>query len=214
MAAAFWRKVNKSKFRRRLVFIILLVLFLYNLDTLARLFYPLPYREPIFHYAGVYELDPFLLAAMIKTESGFDPRAVSVSGARGLMQIMPETGQWIARQTGDPSFKPEILFDPDTSIRYGTWYVADLKREFGRDAVLVLAAYNAGRGNVREWLSSRQIRGVQDIDQIPYPETRHYVRKVLLRQKIYSYLYGREAPGASLFLAGKYVPAYGQHDGA
>ncbi|MCL6560983.1 MAG: lytic transglycosylase domain-containing protein, partial [Firmicutes bacterium] len=131
-----------------------------------------------------------LLAAVMKTESNFNSRAVSDKGARGLMQVMPDTGRWIAKQMGEPVFDPDRLFDPETSIKLGAWYIADLKREFRGDAVLILAAYNGGRGNVKEWISKNGLSaGEGSIDRIPFPETRQYVRKVLIYQKVYKYLY-------------------------
>lgn len=192
MAAAFRRRVNKGRFSRRLIFILILVILFLNLDSIGRVLYPFPYREMTFFYARVHDVDPFLLAAIMKAESGFNSRAVSGRGARGLMQIMPETGRWIARQTGDPDFQPDRLFEPETSINFGAWYLADLEKEFSGDTVLALAAYNGGRGNVREWLVGKNLSGGKgDIDQIPFPETRHYVKKVLLYHKIYSRLYGQ-----------------------
>jgi len=166
------------------------LLILFNFDNIAKFFYPFPYRDTTFFYANQYNVDPFLLVAMMKTESNFDDRAVSDRGARGLMQIMPETGQWIARQIGEPAISTEKLLDPETSIKLGAWYIADLGKEFNGDVVLVLAAYNGGLGNVRDWLARKHLSGGEEkIDEIPFPETRHYVRKVLLYQHIYHYLY-------------------------
>lgn len=190
MAAVFRRKVNRGKMRRRILLIFFLVLLALNVDSIGRVVYPFPYRETTFYYARVYNVDPFLLAAVMKTESDFNSRAVSVRGARGLMQIMPDTGRWVARQLGDHAFNPDRLFEPETSIKFGSWYIADLGKEFRGDTVLVLAAYNGGRGNVQEWLSNKDLSGGKStIDQIPFPETRHYVKKVLLYHRIYSYLY-------------------------
>ena len=126
----------------------------------------------------------------MRAESGFDSKAFSPRGARGLMQIMPETGQWVAGQLGEQNFDPDQLFEPETSIKMGAWYIADLKKEFGNDPVLVLAAYNGGRGNVREWLSDVNNFGdSSDIERIPFEETRLYVKKVLKYYRIYSILY-------------------------
>lgn len=198
MAAAFRRRVKRNSFGRKIMIILILAIFILNIDNIGRFFFPFPYRETTEFYARAYHVDPFLLAAMMKTESNFDLRAVSGSGARGLMQIMPDTGHWIADQIGDHSYSSDRLFDPETSIKYGAWYVADLRKEFNGDAVLILAAYNGGRGNVKEWLNRRIITGGENtIEQIPFSETRYYVKKVLLRQQIYSYLYNQEAPRAS-----------------
>lgn len=194
MTAAFRRRVNKGKFGRRIGLLLLLVLLVLNVDTVGRFFYPFPYQEATFRYAGAYQLDPFLLAAVMRAESKFDKRAVSAQGARGLMQIMPDTGRWVAGQLGEPAFHPDRLFEPETNIRYGAWYLADLQNEFHGDPLLVLAAYNGGRGNVNEWLSNKDLSGgASTIDQIPFSETRHYVRKVLFNYRVYRYLYGQES---------------------
>jgi soluble lytic murein transglycosylase len=154
--------------------------------------YPFPYREKVFHYATEREVDPFLIAAVIRTESKFVPTARSPKGAIGLMQMMPETGQWVAGQLDQRGFSPAMLTDPDTSIRFGAWYLASLKKEFKDNEILVLAAYNGGRGNVNQWM--RQMnwdRNFREIEKIPYQETREYVRKVLSAREKYRALYGR-----------------------
>ncbi|TEB09546.1 lytic transglycosylase domain-containing protein [Pelotomaculum propionicicum] len=200
--AAFRRRINnkgKLKLWTIIVFFIIVLLLIQNADKVWRYFYPFPYRQITINHAEAYNLDPYLLASIMKAESGFDRSAVSPKGARGLMQIMPDTGQWVARQLGSPAFAPDQLFDPDTNIRFGAWYIADLKKEFHGDIVLVLAAYNGGRGNVEEWVASKNLTGGNStIDQIPFPETRNFVRKVLLYHRIYSHLYGQEAQSASL----------------
>ncbi len=154
--------------------------------------YPFPYREKVFRYAAESEVDPFLIAAVIRTESKFIPGARSPKGAMGLMQMMPETGQWVAGQLDLQDFSPAMLTDPDTSIRFGAWYLASLKKEFKDNEILVLAAYNGGRGNVNQWM--RQMnwdRNFRDTDRIPYKETREYVKKVLSAREKYRSLYGR-----------------------
>jgi len=197
LAAALRRKIKKDKMKRRVLFLFFLIFIIFNFDSIARLFYPFPYREETFYYASIYHVDPFLLAAVMKTESNFNKGAVSERGARGLMQIMPETGMWIAGQIGEPAFNPEQLFDPGTNIKLGTWYIADLEKEFNGDTVLLLAAYNGGRGNVKEWLEKKSLSsGKSSIEQIPFPETRLFVQKVLLYHHIYSYLY-RDLPYTS-----------------
>jgi len=92
------------------------------------------------------------VAAVIHTESGFRENAVSARGARGLMQVMPSTAEWVAGRIGYPSFSVEMLFDPRYNIEIGTWYLADLIRQFEGSAVVALAAYNGGRGEVDRWL--------------------------------------------------------------
>ena len=155
--------------------------------------YPLEYRQQVMDHAAEYRVDPYLVAAVIRVESGFKREATSRQGARGLMQIMPETGEWIARQMKLP-YDPEMLYDPDYNIRIGCWYLAELHREFGGDTVLALAAYNGGRTNVRQWLNERQWTGEHHtLDQIPFKETRLYVAKVLRDLDWYRVIYGAES---------------------
>lgn len=190
LAAAFRRRLSTGKIKRRMLFLLIILLLAFNFTDIVRFFCPIPYRDVIFSCARQYDVDPFLIAAIIKTESSFLPEAVSGSGACGLMQIMPETGRWIVSQMGEPSISEEKLFDPETNIKLGTWYVADLEKEFYGDSVLVLAAYNGGRGNVQYWLEQNNLSGEEDrINAIPFPETRLFVQKVLLYQRIYRYLY-------------------------
>jgi soluble lytic murein transglycosylase len=132
-----------------------------------------------------------LLVAVIKTESNFKPQALSAKGARGLMQIMPETGRWVALQIGQIEFKVEQLDEPEVNICLGSWYLAELKREFYGNTILALAAYNGGRENVSRWLQQKQWVGeLTDLDSLPFPETRQFIRKVLWNHKVYQYLYG------------------------
>ena len=182
-------------FRR--VLLLVLALFLgfitYSSDWFQKKYvFPFPNQELIYHYAVKNNLDPFLVAAIIRTESKFLPRARSPRGAMGLMQIMPETAQWVAQEAKESDFTLDRLADPEVSIRMGTWYLANLSREFKANPVLVLAAYNGGRGNVKEWMQrfgwSYQL---VDAGQIPFKDTREYVAKVLYSQKRYSELYGK-----------------------
>ena len=190
MSAVSCKRINKKKMQRRIILFFLLLLAILNFDSIFRFFNPLPYHDTITFYGKVYNVDPALIAAVIKAESNFDSEAVSVRGARGLMQIMPETGLWAADQTGESTFDSELLFDPETNIKLGTWYLSDLGKEFDGSTVLILAAYNGGRGNVKDWLAGKTLINPEaSISQIPFPETRYYVKKVLLYYRLYSYLY-------------------------
>lgn len=151
--------------------------------------YPYDYRSYIETSAAHYSADPYLVAAVVKHESKFQPRARSDGGALGLMQLMPATAAWIARQLDEP-FTEDDLYDPALNIRYGVWYLAELEAEFGGNDILALAAYNAGRGNVREWMERyRWNEQFDEIEAIPYPETRLYVRRVLEDREQYKRLY-------------------------
>jgi len=161
-----------------------------------RLMNPLDYVEPITVYADMNEIDPFLVAAIIRVESRYRHDARSSKGACGLMQIMPETGEWAARQLGIREYSEALLLEPETNIMIGAWYYRYLLRAFHDEAVIALAAYNGGPYNVERWLSSGTWSGrVEDIGDIPYLETAHYVQRVLNIYRIYHRAYGSEWPG-------------------
>ncbi|MBR3456717.1 MAG: lytic transglycosylase domain-containing protein [Selenomonadaceae bacterium] len=152
--------------------------------------YPYPYQDEVRQYAEEYEVDSDLVIAVIKTESNFKEKAKSHRGAVGLMQIMPDTAKWIAKQLGDKDYSVKKLHEPETNIRYGIWYLSELQKEFDHNPVLVLAAYNAGRGNVKSWMKKNHWdMDFEDIDEIPFGETREYVRRVLKNREKYRELY-------------------------
>jgi soluble lytic murein transglycosylase len=138
--------------------------------------YPLRYTEYVRVHAREHRLDPALLAAVIYQESKFRPSARSKSGAIGLMQLTPSTAHGIAVRTGGHRFRTSDLYDPEINIRYGAWYLADLFAKYHSER-LVLAAYNAGQGNVDRWRAHG--------DGIVFPETTAYVKRVERLQRIY-----------------------------
>lgn len=153
--------------------------------------YPLPYSEEVLAAAQESEMDPFLVYAVMRTESRYVAHATSPKGARGLMQIMPETGSWIAEKIKFDEYTGDMLYEPAINIRLGTWYLASLNDEFEGNIVLTLAAYNGGLGNVKQW--RRQYGWPRDFsktEEIPYKETRQYVTKVLDAYSNYKKLYG------------------------
>lgn len=140
--------------------------------------YTLDYKELIEKYSAEYKLDPYFVAAIIHTESGFDPDAVSKVGAIGLMQIMPETGEWIAGKLKKENFKTDALYDPETNIEMGCWYLNFLQERFDSLPVM-MAAYNAGHNKVKEWLADLQYsQDGKTLTSIPYEQTDNYVKKV------------------------------------
>ncbi|MGJ4848736.1 lytic transglycosylase domain-containing protein [Bacillota bacterium Meth-B3] len=141
--------------------------------------YPLEYEEMIDRYAGEYALEPARVLAVIYCESSFRPDAVSSAGAIGLMQIMPETGAWIAQKLNEPGYEQGRLFDPETNIRYGCWYLNYLDGRFDGDLTKATAAYHAGGGKVDQWLSDDAYSpDGQTLENIPFKATSAYVRHV------------------------------------
>ena len=154
--------------------------------------YPLGYQSLVESYAGTYAIDPYLLYALIREESHFNARAVSVAGARGLMQVMPSTGEYIAANMGEP-YSVESLLDPEKSIRFGSWYLKKLLDKFDGNAVLALAGYNGGPGAAARWQD--RFSGLEEdefVESIPYKETRGYVKKVLRSYAVYQSVYGEK----------------------
>lgn len=148
------------------------------------------WQDLIEHYAGVYNLDPAFVTAIIRNESSFRATAVSSVGARGLMQMMPDTAEWIAGKLNEP-YDFDRLFDPETSIRYGCWYLGYLAELFNGNTVLVCAAYHAGQGEVWSWLGDTSVSpdGVNvPIAQIPIKNTRIYAERVTYAYGIYEKL--------------------------
>jgi len=150
--------------------------------------YPLLYEELIFHYSAERDLDPFFVMGVIRAESTFRSHVTSPVGASGLMQIMPTTGEWLAERMGI-SFEPYDLFNPAYNIRMGTYYLRHLIGIFDYTDT-ALAAYNAGTGNVTNWLGDERYSadGVT-LHTIPFPETREYVERVNRYTEIYRELY-------------------------
>ena len=146
--------------------------------------YPLAYETEIATWSAEYAIDEYLVCAVIRAESSFDAEAVSPVGAVGLMQVMPSTGQWAAEKIGIPDYTEDMLSDPATNIRIGCWYLGYLGGLFDADARKVLAAYNAGPANVREWLETDS--ALQDI---PFEETEKYLERVQINYEIYKGLY-------------------------
>lgn len=152
--------------------------------------YPLKYSEYINTYSNQYALDPLFVAAVIKAESNFQPDAKSNKDARGLMQITDDTGKWIAEQMNIKDFQSSQLHDAETNIKMGCWYLDNLAQEFNGNKELILAAYNGGRGNVKNWLqnSNNTSDGVT-LKYIPFKETDKYIKRVKVNYNIYKYLY-------------------------
>lgn len=178
--------------------IVLLIILALNIFNIARVFYPLRYSEFIGKYSEKYNLNPYLVAAVINTESDFKPDAKSSKNAYGLMQITPSTAEWAAKEMKLEKFSTEMLMEPEFNIRMGCWYIDNLKKEFNSNMDLVLAAYNGGRGNVQKWLAnSNHSKDGKNLSYIPFKETDKYVKKVKVNYNIYKFLYKKSFNNAS-----------------
>ena len=145
--------------------------------------FPLKYRKYIDVYAKQNNLSRELVSSLIKTESRFNKDAVSPKGCKGLMQIMPSTGKWICERYFNDTFEEKMLFDPQMNIKIGTKYLAYLFEKY-QDETTVLACYNAGEGNVQNWIANGD---ALEKTQIRYDETRNYVEKVQKNKKVYKF---------------------------
>lgn len=188
-----------SPMRRAMRFMMFFVTALIVVDAILvvfRFLFPLYYGDTIASEASRNNLSPYLVAAVVRVESGFDPQATSGQGARGLMQVLPETGRWAGGQLGLRDFNPDQLYDPKVNIALGSWYLASLQRDFQGNLVAALAAYNAGRKNVEEWIRAGTWDGaIEGLGRVPFAETRDFVRRVRSSERTYRMLYGRTWPG-------------------
>lgn len=158
---------------------------------ILRVIFPLDYWPLLQKYAAQRSLDPYLLAALVAQESNFDPVVVSHANAFGLMQVLPSTGRSLARQLGVRPFSTKRLQEPEVNVRLGTQFFADSIRRFG-GAHFALAAYNAGDSRVARWQRERPGMPQDEfIDDIPFPETQNYVKRILGTAEDYRFLYGK-----------------------
>jgi soluble lytic murein transglycosylase len=133
---------------------------------------------------------PEVVRAVMREESGYRPEVMSVVGARGLLQIMPETGQRLARDLGLPSFDPDDLFDPGVNLRLGTHYLGELSTRFQGRLSAAVGSYNAGPTAVERWIAERgSLEDDEWVEAIPYEQTRTYVKRVLRSVRAYEVLY-------------------------
>lgn len=159
-------------------------------ERLLRIVYPLPFRQIVAPEAAERRLDPYLVAGLIRQESAFNPTVTSGAGAIGLMQVMPETGRALAREVGLRQYEPGLLRQPDINVHLGTRYLATMLERFDHDLPLVLSAYNAGPTRAARWRAFPEARDPELFaERVPYPETRDYIRHVLLNRALYAALY-------------------------
>jgi soluble lytic murein transglycosylase len=155
----------------------------------ALICYPLAFRTPIVTYTTKQGFDANFLQGLMREESALDPRARSPVGARGLTQLMPATARVVARSVGLKKFRVDSLWDPDMNIQIGSIYLGRMLKQFGHPG-LAAAAYNAGPHRVKQWLLGPKVPFDEFVEQIPFSETRGYVKRVMRSYATYQYLYG------------------------
>lgn len=178
------------KFFLFLIFILLIFFIVAKFSKIvAKHYFKLENKEIIEYYSQNYEVDPYLICAIIQTESGFNQYAVSNKGASGYMQLMKSTADWGAEVIGIENYSYDQIFEPEINIQIGIWYVSTLMKQF-ENIEVALAGYNGGSGNVSSWLKDeRYSDDNKNLHTIPFPETDDYIKKVNLNYKIYSKLY-------------------------
>lgn len=180
----------KRIIKRILIFLILIFIISSVMGVAIYGRYPLYYKDAIGKSSKTHDIDPYLVAAIIDVESGFNKDAQSAKDARGLMQITEQTGEWGFEQLEIEGYENEKLFIPEVNIEIGTWYLQRLNQEFDGGLDLVLAAYNGGSGNVNKWLKDKEYSNDgKTLDKIPFKETENYVKKVNTGYKNYKKIY-------------------------
>jgi soluble lytic murein transglycosylase len=160
-----------------------------------QLAFPFPYRSLIETYARQRGIDRFLLAALIRQESEFDPQVVSSANAVGLTQVVPATGRQLSRRAGVSGFRAAMLKQAEPNLKIGTYYFANLLASFGGSVEAALAGYNAGPSRPAKWRQWAEFREPAEfVETIPFQQTRDYVQIVLRNADIYRRLYGRQPP--------------------
>lgn len=179
-----------KKRKVKVIFIFLVVLIVsvcIKSRIVEKILYPIKYSNYVEEYSEYYNLDKYLVYSVIKTESKFNPNARSNKDAKGLMQITDKTANWAAKSIGLDNVS---IYDPETNIRMGTWYLNRLSMEFKNDLNLMITAYNGGSGNVRKWLnSSKYSDDGESLEKIPFRETSNYTKKVIENYKKYLEIY-------------------------
>lgn len=183
---------KKTKILIAVLLIILIMLFgiLKIQNFILKKIYKTNYSEYVYKYSQENEIDPLLTFAIIKAESNFNRNIKSKSGAIGLMQLMESTAIEQAEEVNEEIIVTESLYNPEINIKIGTKYYSKLIKKYNNNMLLALAAYNAGIGNVDNWLKQGIIKeDGSDIENIPFKETNNYIRKIVRDYKIYQNLY-------------------------
>ncbi|MCX6620283.1 MAG: lytic transglycosylase domain-containing protein [Acidobacteria bacterium] len=166
-------------------------------DSFWMLAFPLPFKNELARHSRAQELDPYIVAALVRQESEFNPTAVSRSNAYGLTQVLPSTGRSISRRAGIRKFRTSMLFSPDINLKLGTFYFRMLLDGLEGQWESALASYNAGKSRVVAWKTWFDFREPAEfVETIPFTETRNYVQVVMRNADVYRRLYGENAHAA------------------
>ena len=181
----------------------LFLIFLFMQSVLVKkLMYPVKYEDEVRISSEAFGVDPYLIMAIIRVESNFNPEVSSHKGAFGLMQLMPDTARWMVDDGHFDSHFLDRLEEPAVNIHMGSWYIGQLLRQFEGNPVAAIAAYNAGPGRVAEWIEENEWDGdVRNLEDIPYGETRHYVQRVLYYYRKYKEVHPEIQSNASSSVA-------------
>lgn len=156
--------------------------------------YPAPYRDSLQGRIQENDLEEAWVYGLMRQESRFVTQAKSNVGAAGLMQVMPATARWIAQRLGIKDYRKMIISELDTNLKLGTYYMKNVLSSLGNNPILASAAYNAGPGRARQWQADKPLEGAIYVENIPFDETRDYVKKVMSNTVYYSKLFGQLTP--------------------
>ena len=174
--------------RRKLKFLIALIVVIGLVFVGLNYMFPVKYYDIIEANSQKYGLSTQLVCAMIRAESSFNPEAKSHKNATGLMQIIKQTADWAAEEIGIENYDYSRITEPELNIQIGCWYMGRLVNQYGSNVDTALAAYNAGSGNVSKWLEAETAEDGYNLSSIPFPETRVYVERIRLYEKVYTVL--------------------------
>lgn len=180
--------VKKRRVIAGMLLAIVALVLVFQIKPILRRIYPMPHFEIVEQKSSKYQVDHYLIYAMMKAESSFETTAQSYVGAKGLMQVMDDTAVWAAEKIGIEPFEPDMIYDPEINIEIGCWYIARLIADNNGELINAVAAYNAGEGNVRQWQKELG-KDVLEISDIPFPDTQKYVTKVLGYYENYQKIY-------------------------
>ncbi|MDR2066296.1 MAG: lytic transglycosylase domain-containing protein [Endomicrobium sp.] len=172
---------------KKIIYIILVVVIItiFSILQVLGLFEKNPYDYYIYEYSNSFNVDPILIKAIMKKESNLNVNAISSKGAVGLMQLMPKTAREISKELKVPNLSISSLKEPKTNIMFGVYYVSKLLNHYNNNLILALSAYNAGIGNVDKWYKQKTDLKIKDI---PFNETKNYVKSIIFTYKVYKYL--------------------------